>query len=138
MIAIGPASAADIPALVALDSFAAIHPERATEIAGWVAAGQCHVAAFEGRAAGYAVLTNGFFHRPFLEMLMVREDARRLGIARALVGYCADLAGPELWTSTNESNGPMRTLLSTCGFIASGRVDNLDPGDPEVVYLLRR
>ena len=138
MIAIGPASAADIPALVALDSFAAIHPERATEIAGWVAAGQCHVAAFEGRAAGYAVLTNGFFHRPFLEMLMIRQDTRRLGIGHALLGYCADLAGAELWTSTNESNAPMRALLAHSGFIESGRIDNLDPGDPELIYLLKR
>jgi ribosomal protein S18 acetylase RimI-like enzyme len=134
---IRPATGADIAAVVATDSFAVNHPVRADEIAAWIAAGQCVLAEHAGRVAGYAVLTEGFFHRPFVEMLMVDERTRRRGIGAALLDHCATLAGTELWTSTNASNTPMRALLVRRGFTESGRIDNLDPGDPEIVYLRR-
>ncbi len=43
--------------------------------------------------------------------------------------------GKRVWTSTNESNAPMRALLGSAGFVESGRVDNLDPGDPELIFV---
>jgi ribosomal protein S18 acetylase RimI-like enzyme len=135
VIAIRPASESDLPAIAATDSFAVAHPERLAEISGWIAAGQCHVAERAGRVVGYAALTHGFFHRPFVEMLMVAISARRSGVGEALLRHCAALAGPELWTSTNQSNAPMRALLTRCGFAESGRIDNLDPGDPELIFV---
>jgi ribosomal protein S18 acetylase RimI-like enzyme len=135
VIAIRPASASDLPAIAATDSFATDHPERVAEITGWIAAGQCHLAEREGRVVGYVVLTRGFFHRPFVEMLMVALSARRSGVGEALLRRCAGLVGPELWTSTNQSNAPMRALLTRCGFAESGRIDNLDPGDPELIFV---
>jgi GNAT superfamily N-acetyltransferase len=137
MTAVRKATLADLPVLVELDSFAAAHPERADEIERWVAAGACHVAESQSEVVGYAALTRSFFHRPFVEMLMVSLRHRRHGIGRTLILHCAELAGPELWTSTNLSNAPMRALLGGCGFVESGRIENLDPGDPELVYLRR-
>ena len=29
----------------------------------------------------------------------------------------------------------MRALLERCGYRPSGKIDNLDPGDPELVYV---
>jgi hypothetical protein len=47
------------------------------------------------------------------------------------VGRCATR---KLFTSTNESNRAMRDLLAHAGFEPSGVVQNLDPGDPELIY----
>ena len=132
------AAETDIAAIVAADSFASDHPHRIGEVAAWVEAGQCFVAESRGRVLGYAVLTQGFFHQPFVEMLMVAADARRSGIGGQLLQHLAAHVTGKLWTSTNASNAPMRALLMKAGFIESGTVDNLDPGDPEVIYLLNR
>jgi hypothetical protein len=40
-----------------------------------------------------------------------------------------------LFTSTNESNIAMRALLFTRGYRESGRIENLDPKDPELVFV---
>jgi L-asparagine transporter-like permease len=53
-------------------------------------------------------------------------------LLRALEHRCAT---PKLFTSTNVSNLPMQALLATSGFVLSGIVHNLDPGDPELVYV---
>ena len=78
----------------------------------------------------------GFFHQPFIEFVMVAEANRRRGYGRALVDHCVSLSpAAKVWTSTNESNGAMQALLAKAGFILSGRVDNLDPGDPELIFV---
>lgn len=134
---IRPATPADVPALVALDTYAPQDSGRSAEIAGWVAAGECHVLCEDDTPIAYAVLTRGFFHAPFLELLMVAETARRTGAARALVehGIGRIPAGGKLWTSTNASNLPMQALLDGMGFVRSGVIENLDPGDPELIFV---
>jgi hypothetical protein len=39
-----------------------------------------------------------------------------------------------LFSSANLSNVAAQRLFVRAGFIESGRVENLDPGDPEVIY----
>jgi ribosomal protein S18 acetylase RimI-like enzyme len=92
-----------------------------------------------GRSAGYAVLTRAFFHRPFVELVMVAPATRRQGIGLALVAHLVGVAPAKqnLWTSTNVSNAPMRELLAKAGFVQSGQIDNLDEGDPEVIFVRR-
>ena len=111
--------------------------ERQEAIAEWVNAGQCSVLWQDGMAAGYVVLTCSFFRSPFIEMLVVSPLARRQGIGRALVEHCIGLLPPneKLWTSTNESNTPMRAMLPQLGFAHTGQFAGLDEGDPELVYL---
>jgi hypothetical protein len=46
-----------------------------------------------------------------------------------------DIAGTEqVFTSTNASNQPMRSLLQAEGWSFSGELDGLDEGDPELVF----
>lgn len=137
MTTIRLARTADIPAVVALDTIAAFNEERREAISAWVAALQCHVAVDGNRILGYLALTRSFFRSPFIEMLMVAAAARRTGVGRFLVMRAIELTGGDekLWASTNASNAPMRTLLEDLGFVASGVVENLDPGDPERIYL---
>ena len=128
----------DIAALIAIDSYAQINPERRTEIGVWVGAGQCFIAERDGEGVGYCVLTKHFLRSFFIEMLMVAEADRRSGVGTVMIEHLVGLipSGEKLWTSTNESNAPMRALLQRLGFIPSGQIDNLDEGDPELVFVL--
>ena len=134
-ISIRQARPEDVSALVALDSVALDHPARAREIDGWVSSGAVVVAERNGDCVGYAAVRDSFFGRPFLEMVMVAESCRGEGIGRAFVRHVAGLSpGRILWASTNESNLPMRGLLTDEGFVPAGRIEGLDEGDPELVF----
>lgn len=137
MLSIRRATAADIDALIATDHVATQSADRRAAIAEWVAHGQCHVAERDGAVAGYVALTRSFFRSPFIEMLMVGATFRRTGIGRALIEHCIAMtpAGQKLWTSTNESNTPMRVLLPQLGFEQTGAFEHLDEGDPELIFL---
>jgi GNAT superfamily N-acetyltransferase len=126
----------DIGQLVKLDTTAPSDPKRKRAIKSWVAQHQCH-AAWSGKdIVGYAALTRNFFHMDFVEMLMVHADHRRKGVGTALLRHLATKAkSNKFWTSTNRSNKPMQRLLKQEGFIRSGIIQNLDPGDPELVFV---
>ena len=44
-------------------------------------------------------------------------------------------AGTKVYTSTSLSNQPAQALFARCGFRLCGSVDDLDPGDPELVFV---
>ncbi|WP_236234036.1 GNAT family N-acetyltransferase [Pseudomonas tohonis] len=129
----------DIAALCALDPIACLEQGRRHFIATAVAAGQCWVATEADDASallGYGVINDAFFEQDFIPLLVVRESARRRGIASALIGALEGQGtGAKLFTSTNASNAPMRSLLAKLGFVPSGHIDNLDEGDPELVFV---
>lgn len=139
MISIRPAERGDVAALLSLDPIAREQTSRRESIARWAAARSCHVALRADAVVGYAALTNGFFGQPFVELVMVGEADRRSGIGLALIEGCIGLIGdaPKLWCTTNRSNAAMQGLLAKSGFVRSGQIDNLDDGDPELVFLRR-
>lgn len=125
----------DIAALCALDTWLPQDPRRADEIDIWVRAGQAYIALMDGLPAGYGVLTHSFFHEGFVEMLMVGTRFRRQGIGAALVEHLARQCRTQrLWTSTNQSNLAMQSLLTRLGFTRSGIIEGLDDGDPELIW----
>ncbi len=127
----------DIADLIAADPFAQINAGRRAQIAEWVEAGHCFLAEREGRLVGYSVLNREFFDSFFIKLVAVAETERRTGVGTAMIEYMIELIPPgeKLWTSTNQSNAPMRSLLPRLGFVESGRIDNLDDGDPELVFV---
>lgn len=130
------ASAKDHRVFGVIDARAASDLARRELIDAAIAARRCWVGEWAGRVLGYGVLTKNFFGRDFLELLYVAEDARRGGVGRALLETIEHaVRGDRFFTSTNESNAPMRALLSACGYAPSGRIENLDPGDPELVFV---
>lgn len=84
------------------------------------------------------MLDRSFFTQPFVSLLIVAESQQRRGIGAELVRHIESIS-PEgkLFTSTNESNAPMHRLCEKLGFAPSGVIENLDDGDPEIVYFKR-
>jgi len=109
--------------------------DRARWLQEWIEGGECFAASIAGRVAGYGVLHYHFYHAGMIEMLVVRQEVRRQGIARALLRHLSAIcSSPKIWVSTNLSNLPMQALLASEGFRISGFIEGLDEGDPELVY----
>lgn len=91
------------------------------------------VAEIGSDVVGMAIWDRDFFGKAFIWMLGVHPHYHRRGVASALIrkveSFCA---GESLFTSTNKSNTAMQSLCKGLGFIESGYLENLDPGDPEI------
>jgi ribosomal protein S18 acetylase RimI-like enzyme len=137
-IRIRPALPADHAALVALDPMIGNDAGRGVLIRAAVDAGDCLVALSGGRIVGYTALNYSLYGNGFIALLYVVSGSRRQGIGSRLMGEAAARCRtPKLFTSTNRSNRPMQALLDSLGYEPSGIIYNLDPDDPELVYLRR-
>lgn len=125
----------DVEGLVALDDVAHHESSRVDYIAHAIRSGDCFAAERDGKLVGYAVLTHSFYGNGMIELVYVAKAHHRSGVGRALMEFAeAQCKTPKLFTSTNLSNKPMQLLLGRLGYKLSGYIDNLDPGDPELVY----
>lgn len=131
------ATVADLPLVLATDHMSE-DPKRRDFLRTAVELHQCWLAEAAGQALGYCVADESFFGYPFISLVMVAPTFRRGGVATALVRHIEGLfSGQKLFTSTNESNVPMQALLDRLGYVRSGVIENLDEGDPELVYFKR-
>ncbi|MBS0412587.1 MAG: GNAT family N-acetyltransferase [Proteobacteria bacterium] len=135
--AIRRATRADLPALARVDPLLDTQAGRADHIGDLLDLGLSWLAEDAGgNPLGYVVASTHFFARPFVDLLVVDENQRRRGVGTALMAQCeAAHDDDRLFTSTNESNQPMRALLAQAGYQVSGVIENLDPGDPELVFV---
>ena len=100
--------------------------------------GECLVALVDNKVVGYGVFNDIFFHRPFIGLLNVHPEYRRRGIATALIRRMEAICPTQkLFTSTNESNIIAQKTYEANGFVRSGYIENLDEGDPEIIYFKR-
>lgn len=71
-----------------------------------------------------------------MPLVVVSSANRRSGVGRQIVsGLEHQSSADRIFTSTNTSNSPMRHLLTNLGYQHSGMVENLDPGDPELIFV---
>ena len=118
-----------------LDLIAQSEDERVEFIRREVTSGNCFVAVADKEAIGYGVLNYTFYYHGCIDMLYIHADFRRSGAGAALVRHLEMLCkSPKLFTSTNLSNLPMRSLLTKLDYVLSGMILNLDDEDPEIVY----
>ncbi|MGH9724672.1 MAG: GNAT family N-acetyltransferase, partial [Candidatus Acidiferrales bacterium] len=76
-----------------------------------------------------------FFQCAFGSLLVVAAHARRQGVASTLLEAVeSQIGGKKLFASTNQSNTTAQALFQRVGFIRSGVIENLDPGDPELIF----
>lgn len=121
--------------LLEVDELARSQPERSGRLLAALREGECLVAEAGGEVRGFVVLNYTFFGFGFIPLVVVGEGSRRAGIGlRLLAAAEARCASTKLFTSTNASNATAQRLLEQAGFQRSGVVENLDDGDPEIVY----
>ncbi|MEM1021028.1 MAG: GNAT family N-acetyltransferase [Pseudomonadota bacterium] len=124
----------DIACAVTLDEAVLGCNDRADYITSVATNGGVSVALLGGDIKAFCCLDHGyFFGKPFMSLLIVSADARRLGLGSGLLSHSAS-AYPEVWTSTNQSNAAMRTLLDRACWQYCGDLIGLDAGDPERFY----
>jgi ribosomal protein S18 acetylase RimI-like enzyme len=134
-VAIRRGTSADSVALKACDSIVPGDPQRAQLIDRWLEKDTVLVAELDGRVVGYGVFNHAFFHRGQVEMLMVDPAHRGRKIGEALLRELEALCDTEkFFVTTNLSNQAMQRLLARCKFKNCGFIDELDPGDPELVF----
>jgi RimJ/RimL family protein N-acetyltransferase len=84
-------------------------------------------------------VTRHFYGFPFVDLVHVAEAQRRSGAGSALMAHCEQVHDADrIFTSTNESNEPMRALLAKAAWRPAGVVHYLDPGDPELIFVKLR
>ena len=123
----------DVSAIVAIDPHSLGSPE---EIRALVQGQASLVAVERGEIVGFLALKPGhFYQRDFIDLLFVAPRWRQQGVGRALMRAALRSASTSrVFTSTNESNTPMRELLHSEGWSPSGVLTGLDEGDPEHVF----
>lgn len=123
----------DLEACRAIDPIAMTDRSRADYLLRGLALAQARLLVAGDAIAGFA-FAGRFMGWPFLELLLVREDLRRQGLASRLMADFEMRPDAKLFTSTNVSNNPMRRLLDRRGWVHAGTIEHLDPGDPEMFF----
>ncbi len=129
----------DIESICRIDALVTGNRLRSDFIAEAVSRGDCLIARIDGATAAFVVLDRRFIvENFFISLLIVHPDFRRKGIAKKLIGR-AEKECPlaKIFTSTNQSNSIMKSLLQSLGYDKSGEIENLDEGDPEIIFFKR-
>jgi ribosomal protein S18 acetylase RimI-like enzyme len=125
----------DLDLVIGIDPVTQTESSRRKFLEAALRSGECWLAERAGMPLGLVVLQYSFYGNGFVPLLVVQSAFRRQGVGRALLEYVASACTtPKLFTSTNESNTAMRSLLAGARFEPSGTIQNLDPGDPELVF----
>ncbi|MCC8368337.1 GNAT family N-acetyltransferase [Xenorhabdus sp. PB61.4] len=132
------ADISDIDILTKIDPVVLYDNRRLDQIKNWVKSQFCYLVELDSEVIAYGVLHYNFFDYAFIEMLVVGERNRGKGVGLQLINYLKSICScPKLFTSTNQSNKPMRSLLNKAGFRKSGYIENLDEDDPELVFFYK-
>jgi ribosomal protein S18 acetylase RimI-like enzyme len=129
------AGESELTALIECDPFAQADESRRNALNTWLLQGVVLVAQVQGEVVGLLVLEHGLFGHGFIPLICVKPSARRRRHALRLIRAAeAECRTPRLFTSANASNTQAQALLARAGFARSGTIENLDAGDPELVY----
>ncbi len=100
---------------------------------------RCLIVESENAVEGFLIHDKNFFDSSFISLVIIAPSARRRGHASALLQHFISIAPTEkVFSSTNQSNHAMQKVFEANGFIQSGSIDNLDDGDPELVYFKKK
>lgn len=84
---------------------------------------------------GFLIFDTHFFDCSFISLIIVKPTERRKGYASSLIEYFTSISPTmKIFSSTNKSNYKMQEVFKANGFIQSGFIENLDDGDPEIIY----
>lgn len=98
---------------------------------------KCIVVKNENKIVGFLIYDTHFFECSFISLLIVKPSERRKGYATSLITYFISIAPTKkIFSSTNQSNKRMQEVFKVNGFVQSGFIENLDEGDPEIIYFI--
>ncbi|OYU69596.1 MAG: hypothetical protein CFE28_06035 [Alphaproteobacteria bacterium PA2] len=133
------AALSDVPDILRVDAVAEREERRYDYISNAIRGEMgrtVKVLLLDDRITAFAVLGE-FFGHPFLELIATATNRRRMGIASALLSNIEiGLTDDRFFVSANESNVIMRDLLVQRGYRITGMVENLDPDDPEIFFVI--
>ncbi|WP_261129801.1 GNAT family N-acetyltransferase [Bacillus sp. Marseille-Q3570] len=125
----------DLEGVLEIDREVIGHSERSASLEKAIREGGCFIAKSDRGIAGFLIYDTSFFECSFISLVIVHPSERRKGVASRLIENFEQTTSTEkVFSSTNESNLPMAEVFSTLGYRKSGYIDNLDEGDPEIIY----
>lgn len=129
----------DLNEIVAIDQNIIGSDRRKEEIDQAIKGERCLIISTENELSGFLIYHVQFFESCFISLIMIDPAHQRKGLASKLLTYMTLVSPTEkLFSSTNESNESMKKVFEKNGFSKSGFVDNLDEGDPEIIYFINR
>ncbi|MFA9556738.1 GNAT family N-acetyltransferase [Evansella sp. AB-rgal1] len=125
----------ELDIIVDIDNQVIGNTSRRNDIAKSIELEQCLVVKEDDGIAGFLLYDTNFFGCTFISLIIVSPLKRRKGYASLLINHLESIAPTQkVFSSTNRSNTAMQKVFDLNGFIESGFVDNLDEGDPELIY----
>ncbi|MGE7308076.1 GNAT family N-acetyltransferase [Priestia megaterium] len=125
----------DLDKIIRIDCEVVGHKNRQDYIKNAIELGHCIIAKEKDAIVAFLVYDTNFFECAFISLIIVSPTRRRKGIASQLMDYmCKTSPTIKIFSSTNRSNISMQKVFETNGFVQSGFVENLDEGDPEIIY----
>ena len=125
----------DVENIVAVDREVISNDSRRDYIKIAVEEDRCIVVKSENKIVGFLIFDINFFDCSFISLIIVSPKARRKGYATSLMDYFVNISPTKkVFSSTNQSNKDMQKVFIANGFVQSGVVENLDEGDPEIIY----
>lgn len=125
----------DLDIVVNIDSEVIGNTSRRNYIKKSIELGHCIIAKEDDEIVGFLIYATNFFECAFISLIIVSPSNRRKGYARLLIDKMMCLSPTtKVFSSTNRSNISMQSVFDMNGFIKSGIVENLDEGDPEIIY----
>ncbi|MFZ3588469.1 GNAT family N-acetyltransferase [Bacillus sp. DJP31] len=125
----------DVDHIVKIDREVIGNDSRRNYIKKAVEEDRCIVVKNNSSIVGFLLFDTHFFDCSFISLIMVSPTERRNGYATSLLEYFQGISPTKkIFSSTNESNRSMQEVLKSNGFVQSGFVENLDEGDPEIIY----
>lgn len=110
--------------------------DRSENIARAISEFRCDVVECDSVILGFSIaIPKSFRGMDFLDLVVVSPSSRRQGIATLLIAHFRKTSTTaECWTSTNQSNAAMISLLRKLDWQESDHVEYLDLGDPELFF----
>ncbi|MBN8209994.1 GNAT family N-acetyltransferase [Bacillus sp. NTK071] len=129
------ANITDLDNIVQIDSDVIGNTSRRVFIRNAIDMGRCIVVQEEKNIVGFLIYDTNFFDCSFISLVIVSPSKRRKGYASLLIEYMLNNAPTvKVFSSTNCTNVRMQKVFEANGFIQSGNIENLDEGDPEIIY----
>ncbi|MEI2467962.1 GNAT family N-acetyltransferase [Niallia taxi] len=121
--------------IVKIDELVIGNKSRCESIRKAIKEERCIVANDKNLIVGYLIFDTNFFGCSFISLIIVSQTERRKGYATSLIEYFINISPTKkIFSSTNKSNQTMQEVFKASGFLQSGLIENLDEGDPEVIY----